>query len=403
VPASRFERSAFASDAFSPNPQWTLRFFFDAKRSSNDAATRLDPQVALSYRPTTRDTLRLGAGRATEEPSLQTNRVNLEPVGALNPDCGAIASSSASAPATVGVGSGPAPGLAPETGTDLEAGFEHRFGSAATLGLTAYDTNVTDRIVTGTFDASSALSPAQLANYVGRIASFCGTAPAPGAVVFGLDRAFNAANARLRGFEFSGRARIAPRVTLDFAYDVQSSVLGGVPASVLGSDPTIVNGRQVFGVPLDQATLGVELTAPSGLTLRLDGHAVGQNNPQQLPGYAYADASLARDVSKRVRLRIAIANVFDSHAQIYGFEGLGVPYATNAYNAAIGTPFLQPYNGAHRLRDGAFVSERIALRCLRSRREALHVVAVRLCPDDPEPARLRIRADRVRTFRNLGA
>jgi hypothetical protein len=43
-------------------------------------------------------------------------------------------------------------------------------------------------------------------------------------------------------------------------------------------------------------------------------------------------------------LRVAIANVFDSHAQVYGFEGLGLPYATNAYNAAIGTPFLQPYN-----------------------------------------------------------
>jgi outer membrane receptor protein involved in Fe transport len=344
VPVSRIEARSFVSEIFAPSPRLTVRGFADVKRSNGDVVTRVDPQAALTYRFAPRDTVRLAAGRATDEPSLQTDRVDLLPVGALNPDCGAIAKASPGAPATVVVGSGPAPGLAPETGTDIEAGYEHRFGADATLGLTAYDTNVTDRIVTGAFGAGTQLSPATLAPFFGRIADFCGAMPAPGAIVFGLNRAFNVASARLRGFDMSGRVRVVPHLAFDYAYDVQSSVLNGLPPSVLASDPTLVNGLQVFDVPLHTATLGVEFATATGMTLRLDGHAVGPNNPQQLPGYAYADASLTQTVSGHVVLRVAVTNLFDGHAQAYGFEGLGLPYATNALNAAIARPFLQPDN-----------------------------------------------------------
>jgi hypothetical protein len=125
---------------------------------------------------------------------------------------------------------------------------------------------------------------------------------------------------------------------------VQSIVLNDLPASVLMTDPTLVNGRQVFEVPLHKATLGLELVTRSGLEVNLEGHAVGPNNPQQLPGYAYADASLTQTVSKHVVLSLAASNVFNSHAQSYGLVGYGLPYATNPYNAAIGTPLLQPFN-----------------------------------------------------------
>jgi hypothetical protein len=45
-----------------------------------------------------------------------------------------------------------------------------------------------------------------------------------------------------------------------------------------------------------------------------------------------------------VLLSLEASNVFGSHAQSYGMVGYGLPYATNSYNAALGTPFLQPYN-----------------------------------------------------------
>jgi outer membrane receptor protein involved in Fe transport len=344
APAVRIDQSAFVRDIFSPTTKLSLIAYAWLKRSSIDPLTHFDPQLSLVYRPTASDALRLSAGRSTDEPGLQADRVDLLPVGALNPDCGAIARATASAPATVDVGSGPPANLSPETGSALELGYDHHFGSESTLGLTIYDTNVTNRIVTGEFAAGSLLASSAVPPLLARIGEFCGLSPAPGAVTFTLNRSFNAASARLRGIELTGRARMSPHFTVNYEYDVQSIVLNDLPASVLMTDPTLVNGIQAFEVPLQKATLGLEFETRSGLDFRLDGHAVGPNNPQQLPGYAYADASLTQTVSKQLVLSLAVSNVFDSHAQSYGLVGYGLPYATNQYNASLSTPFLQPFN-----------------------------------------------------------
>jgi hypothetical protein len=58
----------------------------------------------------------------------------------------------------------------------------------------------------------------------------------------------------------------------------------------------------------------------------------------------YADASATHAFTPRASLAFTVSNVFDSHAQTYGLVGYGVPYATNAYNASLSTPFLQPFN-----------------------------------------------------------
>ncbi len=338
------DESAFVRDAFSPDPRVSLLFDARLQRSTLDAVARFDPHLSILYRPTAGDAFRLSAGGGSDEPSLQTDRVDLLPVGALNPDCGAIAAGSASAPATVNVGTGPAPHLAPEQGTDLEFGYDHRFGSDATVSATLYDENVTNLIVSGEFPAGSQLPSAALAPLFARIAGFCGLTPAPGAVVFGLTRSFNAASARLRGLEVAGRVRASSRFAVRYGYDIQSIVLEGLPAIVLRSDPTLVNDFQAFEVPLHKATLGIEYAMAPGATLGLDAHAIGPNNPQQLPGFAYADASLEASVTRHVVLHVAVSNVFDSHAQTYGLVGEGLPYATNSYNAALATPFLQPDN-----------------------------------------------------------
>ncbi len=343
-PAQLIDQSVFARDTFSPARRLSLLLDAWLNKSSLDPQARFDTQLAVVYRPTALDTIRLGAGRSTEEPSLQTERVNLLPVGALNPDCGAIAQATTASPAAVNVGSGPASNLAAETGSDLELGYDHRFGNDATLDLTVYDMNVTDRIVTGDFPAGPELPPSAIPPLLARISQFCGLSPSPSALTFTLSQSFNAATARLRGIELEGRVRVAPHVAVDYGFDLQSNVLNDLPASVLVTNPTLVNGLQVFGVPLHKETLGIDATTRGGLEVRVDGYAVGPNNPQQLPGYAYADASLAQAVSKHVTLLLAISNVFGSHAQSYGLVGSGLPYATNPYNAALGTPFLQPFN-----------------------------------------------------------
>jgi outer membrane receptor for ferrienterochelin and colicin len=340
----RIDQSVFVRDVYAPDRQLSATLAASLYTSSIDPAPHLDPRLSIVDRLGAHDTVRFAAGRLTAEPSLETDRVNFVPVGALNPDCGAIAQATPSAPAAVNVGSGPAGQLTAETGTDLELGYERAFGRGATLGLTLYDMNVRDRIATGNFAASTELPPSAIASLSARINQFCGFPPVPGAVAFTFSRPFNVATTRLRGIELGGRVRASTRLAFDYAFNVQSIVLNDLPATVLKTDPTLVNGLQAFEVPLQKATLGMELTTRGGLAFRLDGHAVGPNNPQQLPGYAYADASLSGPLGKHVSLLFAISNVFNSHAQTYGLVGSGLPYATNSYNANLSTPYLQPFN-----------------------------------------------------------
>ena len=354
VPISRIDRGLFVRDNLSVAPHVALLTDVWLQSTSIDPVARVDPQLSVVYRPRASDALRLSAGGKSDEPSLATDRVNLLPVGALNPNCGAIARATVDSPEPVNVGSGPPSKLTAERGSDLEFGYEHSFGAGGNLGLTLYDANVTDRIFTGAFAAGSALPQSALPALYTRIEDFCGREPAPSSVVFTLNRPFNIASARLRGVDLSGYARATAHVSLHYAYDIESTVLDDLPASVLRMDPTLVNGLQVFGVPLHKASLGIAVATRGGSTFSLDGHAVGPNNQQQLPGYAYADASLEQRVSRRLIVTLSAPNAFNCHAQTYGLVGYGLPYATNRYGTSGGDPFLQTYNERYGLPPASF-------------------------------------------------
>jgi outer membrane receptor for ferrienterochelin and colicin len=342
-PVRRVEHSLFAEDDLRVARGLTLLVGASATGSNLASPLQIDPHLGFVARAGRSDTVRFDIGRASEDPAVTPERVDLVPAGALNPNCGDIARATPSSPASVDVGTGPSKGLSPETGTTAEIGYAHRFDRDTQVAVTLYDSNVEDRIVTGAFAAGAQLPGQATAPLVSRIADFCGSTPVPGAVTFTLNRQFNAATARLEGIELGGRTRVAPHVMLDYAYDVQSVVLNDLPVSVLKTDPTLVDGLQAFEVPLHKASLGVDISG-ARLSGNLDAHFVGVNNPQQLPGYIYADGSMTEALTPRALLTLAVSNVFDSHAQTYGLVGHGVPYATNAYNASLSTPFLQPFN-----------------------------------------------------------
>jgi hypothetical protein len=90
TPVGRIEQSAFVREIFSPNLRLSLLFSAWLKRASDDPSTHLDPRLSITYRLTKNDAFRLTGARSTDEPGLQASRVDLLPVGALNPDCGAM-------------------------------------------------------------------------------------------------------------------------------------------------------------------------------------------------------------------------------------------------------------------------------------------------------------------------
>jgi outer membrane cobalamin receptor len=354
APAARIDRALTLDDTYALGSRLTFAFAANLATTSLDPTLRVTPRLAIRYDPTARDSFRVAAGAATSEPSLQLDQVELTPPGALNPDCGAIRNATATSPATITAGSAPSRDLAAEKATDLEVGYGRRVGIDSTFGVTVYDSNVRDRIVTASLAAGSALSPLAVAAIENRIGQFCGAIPAASDLQFALTRAFNAGSARARGIELSGRFRATPVLGLDYTYDVQSVALDDLPAAALATDATLVNGAQVFAVPLHKAGLGLELALRSGLDARIDAHYVGVNNPQQLPGYAYADADVSQRVSKTLSFDVTATNVFDSHAAAYGQVGLGIPYPTNAANAALRSPFVQPFDERYGLSPPAF-------------------------------------------------
>jgi outer membrane receptor for ferrienterochelin and colicin len=342
-PIRRVEQSVFAEDAVHVTRSATLLVGASATGSSLASSVQIDPHIGVVDRVGRNDTVRFDLGRSSEDPAVTPDRVDLVPAGALNPNCGDIARATPASPANVDVGTGPSNTLSPETGTTAEIGYVHRFDRETQVGVTLYDSNVENRIVTGAFAAGAQLPSSAISPLLSRIADFCGSAPVPGAVTFTLNRQFNAASARLQGIELGGRTHVARHVTLAYAYDVQSVVLDDLPLAVLKTDPTLVDGLQAFEVPLHKANLEIDVSGAkwSG---SLDAHFVGVNNPQQLPGYIYEDATLTQAFSPRASLTLTVSNAFDSHAQTYGLVGYGVPYATNAFNASLSSPFLQPFN-----------------------------------------------------------
>ncbi|MGP6188876.1 MAG: TonB-dependent receptor [Vulcanimicrobiaceae bacterium] len=344
APASRSDAAYFLRDTFTPTSRLSLVLNAWYDKASIDPQAHLNPRASVIYRASPADTFRLTGGRSVDEPGLQLDQVSLTPVGALNPDCGAIKNATSGDPASVNVGTGPASTLRPEKASDVELSYGHRFAGGSDLAVTAYDMNLVDRIVSGSLAAGTLLPASTTASVLNRISTFCGLTPNPAVLQYTLTQAFNAATARARGIELTGRVRVNPHLSFDYAYDVQSLIDNDLPSTVLSSDPTLVNGIQAFQVPLHKASLGVDFSTNSGFEGRLDGHFVSINNPQQLPGYVYADAALSQRISKRLSLNLGVQNVFNSHVSIYNQVGAGVPYPTNEENEGLSAPFVQPFN-----------------------------------------------------------
>ena len=128
LPNIRNDRRAFASDTFSPARRVSLSLGATLATSDGDPALRFDPRASAAYRPSSHDSLSVSVGRSTQEPSLQTGRVDLLPTGALNPDCGALAHATKAGRANVTIGSGPATNLVAESSLDSELEYARTFG-----------------------------------------------------------------------------------------------------------------------------------------------------------------------------------------------------------------------------------------------------------------------------------
>ena len=327
------EYSFFARDAYQMSDAASLFVNAWLKHSSVTERTTFDPRATLQLRPSTRDVVQFTYGRSDGAPSPQ-----LKLIGA------AVASDPGSSLTSVNcnglndVTSAGNPNLRSESANDFEVGYGHRFSRDSNVQVNAFVTTVTDQL----FGASQpllqyglnnvAFAPGALTTYIDRLNSQCGLNLNNQTVLqyLSVSTTYNAAQALARGIELSGRARVSRYAYVDYDYAVESSVKTGISDAILASNPTVVNGAQIVGIPLHQATLSYDYTiAP--WEFRIDNYYVGTNNGLNRPQYWHSNAFLSRSFDNgRALLTLGGTNIFNSAVQVYGFIGYGTAAMTNA-------------------------------------------------------------------------
>lgn len=333
IPTGYFgEWSYFARDAYTFSNQ--VSFFLNAwmKHSSVTGRTTFDPRATLQLRPTHNDVIQFTYGRSDGAPSPQLKLVG-NPVAA-DPGSSLTSVNCSGFNSVTSAGN---PNLQSESANDFEVGLGHRFSGDSNIQLNAYITKVTNQL----FNAVEPLTqfgvgnvnfaPGALQTYLTRLQSQC-----PGQNItlanlpqfLAVSTTFNAAQALARGIELTGRQRINRTMYIDYGYFIESSTHTGISDNILATNPTVVNGAQIRGIPLHQATLSLDV-APGPWEFRLDNYYTEFNNGLSRPSYWQSNVFLSRSLGKGTLITLGGTNIFNSAVLTYGLIGLGTTPITN--------------------------------------------------------------------------
>jgi hypothetical protein len=326
-PQSLNNNNVFLRDVYSMNEKLSFYLNAWAKHISTVSKEVFDPRLSVVYHPRPNDVFRLTGGRSDGEPDPSLSAENYTAATAINAPCGSLSSGG-----KVGIGSAGNPNLSDESATDYEAAYGHRFHDDSMIQVDYYNTHETNMLFTTAvpIGAVPAGVLANDANYI--LNNLCPGTTLSAAQLeqqFTLSQAINAGAGLFRGVEISGRMRATPTVAFDYTYDIQQAAQYDVPTALLKSNPYIINGQQIAGIPMHTATLGVDYQR-NGLHARIDGTFIGSNNGIEQPPYAWADGTVSKDV-KHTTVSLGVFNLFNSHGNIFSQLADGVAYPANQY------------------------------------------------------------------------
>ena len=313
--------SYFIRDQYVANSK--LSFYLNAwqRYSSVTEKATFDPRLSIVVKPTVRDVVRLTAGHADGDPSIAIKQGGLSGFGnpsSLNPSC-TLLNSVASAGDT---------NLQPESSTDYEASYGHRFWADTSVNVVGYVSDVRNQFFSGIAPLSSI--PGGIANplvnlpgYATKIGQSCGLDLTPATVIpyLGVSQTFNAASGLFRGIELSGRVRGTPQFYLDYVYDIQSAEQTGITATNLTTSPFVIDNAQIAGIPVHKASLTGDYNNLHGLEAQIEGFYIGDNNTLNRPGYTFFNGFVSKSLEHNLKATVSITNLFDQNAQTYGYFG----------------------------------------------------------------------------------
>jgi hypothetical protein len=328
--------SYFLHDTWTPNTRFSMFADVDVDRSFNTATTNLDPRLSFLYRITPNDVWRITGGRATSEPdpSLVTGGISFSPPVASDPSFNPADTCGTSG--LISLGGGASSLIKPESANDLELALAHRFQNQATFEVDAYDTTEQNPIVSGVFPLSTVPAgelpdAAYFAGYANVLNETC-AGRTFNMNSFGVSIPFNAGKAVYKGVNLQTKIPLVRGLEIDGNYAMQSAQYQDLQDDILINNGGLINGAQMFGVPVNTANAGVGYSSTFGnWTARFDEHFVSENNGFSRPSYWYATANASKTIGP-ITFNLGIFNVFGQNSYPFGLIGFGTQGYYNEFN-----------------------------------------------------------------------
>ncbi len=325
--------SYFARDTWTPNEKLSVFGTFWLQRSLDTAKTELDPRFTIMYRPDSNDVIRFSTGRSYSEPD--PSLIALQPPVYGAPSSLNCPQSTSGTGALTSVASVANPGLKPETADDLELAYGHRFTMTTSVQADVYQSWESGALLSGLVPIVGFPGITVPASYINqallRLSSCPGLIPTINNL--GFSTTYNASGARYRGIVLNANVGIMRNVTLNAAYNVESAAYIGIAQDILRANTGLLDGGQIYGIPLRQGNLGLAFQDPAGLGARIDATYVGSYNSWNRGPFWFADGGVSQTWG-RYTLSFGVNNIFNSAAQQYGLIGLGIFEPQNFYGSA---------------------------------------------------------------------
>jgi outer membrane receptor protein involved in Fe transport len=324
--------SYFVRDTWTPNDRLQMFGNVWVQRSQNTSTTYVDPRVSVVYHLTPGDVLRATTGRSYSEPD--PSLLALAPPVYGAPTSVNCPSTTTGSGALTSIASEADPNLKPETANDIELAYGHRFTSTTNVQADVYQSWENQALLSGNIPITQipqVTVPQHLIDeYIARLSKCPGLNPTVDNLAFSTT--FNASGARYRGIVLSTNVGITREVQFNASYTTQSAAYIGIPQDILQQNTGLIDGGQISGVPLHQATAGLSYQNRTGFGARIDTTYVGDNNSWNRPAFWFANGSISQgSPDGKTVVTLGVNNLFNSAAQQYGLIGYGVYQPQNYY------------------------------------------------------------------------
>ncbi|HEY1869272.1 MAG TPA: TonB-dependent receptor, partial [Candidatus Cybelea sp.] len=325
--------SYYVKDNWTPNDKFQAFGSFWLQRSLDTSSTHFDPRIALIYRPDGSDVIRFAAGRSYSEPDPSLLAFAPPVYGAPSSlNCPPATSGSG---ALVPIASAANTALQPETAQDLELAYGHRFNATTNIQADLYQSWESQALLSGNQSIIGFPGITVPADYIDKALARLDSCPGlhPTKANLAFSTTFNAAGARYRGIVLSTNVGITRTVSFNASYNIQSAAYIGIPTDILIANTNLIDGSQIYGIPLRQGTMGLAYQDNTGIAARLDTSYFGPNNSWNRNPFWLTNASVSK-TSGQTTIGLGIYNFFNSASQHYGLIGYGVYQPQNFFGLA---------------------------------------------------------------------